>query len=97
MQNFWAQLAAVEQLSTAGSARLLQLGNNAPHFPQEGIDVQDRLLVRQCYEELSQILQDYFAARGRSFIINGNPGNYLQRDPRVECWSHFFRIVICNP
>ena len=34
LQNFWDQLAAVEQLSTAGTARLLHLGNNA-HFPLE--------------------------------------------------------------
>ena len=76
LQNFWDQLAAVEQLSTAGPARLLHLGNNA-HFPLEGSDVRGRLLVRQCYAELSQILQDYLAAQGRSFIITGNSGMIL--------------------
>ena len=34
--------------------------------------------------ELSQILHDYFAAGGHSFIITGNPGSSLQGH-----WSHF--------
>ena len=53
-----------------GSAQLLQLGNGAC-FPGE---FKSSLLVRQCYVELSQMLHDYFAAGGRSFIITGNEG-----------------------
>lgn len=74
LQNFWHQLAAVEHLSAGDSAELLQLGNNAC-FPLEGNAVQGRLLVRRCYDELSQILQTYIAAGGHTFIITGNPGD----------------------
>lgn len=33
--------------------------------------------MRQCYAELSQILQGDLAAQGRSFIITGNLGMIL--------------------
>jgi len=58
LQNFWYELAAAEQLSKVGSAHFLQLGNGAC-FPLEGNAVRGRLLVRHCYEELSQILQQH--------------------------------------
>ena len=76
LQNFWYQLAAVEQLSEVGSAQLLQLGNDA-RFPLEGSDVRGRLIVRRCYVELSKILQDYIADKGHTFIITGSPGDSL--------------------
>jgi len=76
LQNFWYELAAVEQLSKVGSAHFLQLANGAC-FPLEGNAVRGRLLVRQCYEELSQILQGYIAAGGHTFIIAGSPGDSI--------------------
>ena len=75
LQLFWDKLAAIQQLTTAGSVRLLQLGGSAC-FPLERGVVQGRLLVRQCYEDLFQLLESQFAHKQRCFIITGNPGEY---------------------
>ena len=73
LQNFWYQLAAVEQLSKVDSAQIMQLGNNAC-FPQEGNAVQGRLLVRRCYIDLVHQLEHHFSCSGHTFIVTGNPG-----------------------
>ena len=73
LQNFWYQLAAVEQPSKVNSAQILQLGNNAC-FPQEGHAVQGRLLVRRCYIDLAQQSEYHFSCSGHTFIVTGSPG-----------------------
>ena len=73
LQNFWCQLAAVEQLNQANSAQFLQLGNNAC-FPLDEDEVRGRLIVRRCYDDLAQLLEHHFSCSGRSFIVTGNAG-----------------------
>ena len=75
LQLLWSQLSAVKQLSVVGSAKFLYLGCGAC-FPQEGIAVQGRLFIRQCYLELAELLEQHLTNGGRSFIIRGNPGNH---------------------
>ena len=100
MQRFWNQLAATETLSSFDSTLILDLGSNT-HFPHEGSDVQGRLLVRQCYEDLSQMVHDRFAEQlqGLVFIIIGTPGDIPGRyhnmmlstclsAPTRDTWCH---------
>ena len=73
LQRFWTALASVEQLLHVGTADLLQLPADVA-FPQEGSNVTDKMLVRQCYIGLRELTMAYFSSGGRSMIITGNPG-----------------------
>eukprot|EP00611_Tribonema_gayanum_P012255 TRINITY_DN2288_c0_g1_i1.p1 TRINITY_DN2288_c0_g1~~TRINITY_DN2288_c0_g1_i1.p1 ORF type:complete len:403 (-),score=56.14 TRINITY_DN2288_c0_g1_i1:405-1613(-) len=73
--EFWKALGAVNQLTTASvqSVQLLDLPASAA-FPQEGSDVAHRLLVRQCYVGLYEVLAAHFDGAGRNIIITGTQG-----------------------
>lgn len=47
---------------------------SASAFPGEAKKSKRRLLVRQCYEELADIMLSHFQEKGRVFVLNGNPG-----------------------
>ena len=66
----------MEQLLRVGTAELLQLPAGVA-FPQEGSNVTDKLLVRQCYVELRELTKAHFSDGGRSMIITGNPGRQI--------------------
>ena len=73
LQNFWTALTSVEEVLNVGTAELLKLPAGVA-FPQEGSNVTDKLLVRQCYVELRELTMAHFSSGGRSMIITGNPG-----------------------
>lgn len=37
--------------------------------------------MRQCYEEMAEIMLDHFRQKGRVFVLNGNPGKTF-----LTCW-----------
>ena len=94
LQNFWCQPAAVEQLSEVESGQLLELGNSAC-FPLEGSAVRGRLLVRQCFMELGQILRDYSMDGVHTFIITGSPGDSLHHGSQGGVTKRFL-IMKCR-
>ena len=58
-----------------GTKRIIKiLTLSASAFPGESEESKRRLLVRQCYEELADIMLAHSQQKGRVFVLNGNPG-----------------------
>ena len=74
--RLWSTLATISELVRVGSYEFLQLPDSAA-FPLEGSNVTHRLLVRQCYKDLVDLLVHHASTGGHSFIIAGNPGQLL--------------------
>ena len=84
LTKFWQALKAakIEEIEAGtledGTKRIIKiLTLSASKFPGEGQESRRRLLVRQCYEELADIMLDHFQQNGRVFILNGNPDKVL--------------------
>ena len=81
LRQFWKALEAAEieekaigtlEDGTKHIIKILTLPSSA--FPGETEESKRRLLVRQCYEELADMMLAHFQQGGWVFVLNGNPG-----------------------
>ena len=72
LRQFWEALKAAEIKTLPDGTKLLTLSKSA--FPGEKGKNVRQILVRQCYEELAEMMIKHFQEDGHVFILNGNPG-----------------------
>ena len=81
LRQFWKPLEAAEieekaigtlEDGTKQIIKILTLPSSA--LPRESGGNKGKLLVRQCYEDLADMMLAHFQQEGRVFVLNGNPG-----------------------
>lgn len=70
LQLFWEALATAVTEKLPDGSTILTLQSSA--FPGEG--GMKKLLVRDCYVDLADMVLKHFEGGGHVFVLNGNPG-----------------------